>query len=43
MEILPYGHNRILETKVSGQLGFSPSFGKDSDDGVASEQLSYLQ
>ena len=29
-------HNRISETKV---LGFSPSFGKDSDDEVATEQL----
>ena len=32
-----YGHNCILETKIS--LGFSPSFGKDSDDEVAIEQL----
>ena len=29
-------HNRIWETKV---LGFSPSFGKDTDDEVATEQL----
>ena len=32
-----YGHNCILETKIC--LGFSPSFGKDSDDEVATEQL----
>ena len=37
-EILP--HNHISETKVSfGLLGFSPSFGKDSDDEVATKQL----
>ena len=29
-------HNHISETKV---LGFSPSFGKDHDDEVATEQL----
>ena len=29
-------HNRISETKV---LGYSPSFGKDPDDEVATEQL----
>ena len=29
-------HNRILETKV---LGYSPSFGKDHDDKVATDQL----
>ena len=33
-------HNHILETKVSfGLLDFSPSFGKDSDDEVATKQL----
>ena len=33
-------HNHVSETKVSfGQLGFSPSFGKDSDDEIATEQL----
>ena len=33
------GHNRILETKISVWLNFSPSFGKNSDDEVATEQL----
>ena len=38
MEILP--HNYISETKVYfGLLGFSPSFGKVSDDEVATKQL----
>ena len=33
-------HNYILEMKVSfGWLGYSPSFGKDSDDEVATKQL----
>ena len=33
-------HNHISETKVSfGLLGFSPSFGRDSDDEVATKQL----
>ena len=33
-------HNHISEMKVSfGLLGFSPSFGKDSDDEVATKQL----
>ena len=29
-------HNHISETKI---LGFSPSFGKDSDNELATEQL----
>ena len=33
-------HNRISKTKV---LGFSPSFGKDPDDEVASEQLTAVK
>ena len=33
-------YNHVSETKVSfGLLGFSPSFGKDSDDEVATKQL----
>ena len=36
-EILPY--NRISEAKV---LGFLPSFGKESDDEVATEQLTVV-
>ena len=43
MEIL-HGHNLISETNVSlaDQLGFSPSFCKDSDDEVATEQLTLV-
>ena len=37
--IYAYGHNRISETKALWLLGFSPSFGKDFDDEVATEQL----
>ena len=32
-------HNHISETKPSWLIGFSPSFGKDFDDEVATEEL----
>ena len=36
-------HNHILETKISlADWTFSPSFGKDSDDKIATEQLTAL-